>query len=236
MEEKVRVFHLKHDNSSSSVPVAVSKVLIVNNDYTWCCQVNGLTVPHSCSTLSSVPDVVSIEDFSQLLKSIMTNSVCPGNDDGRFVKFCELKNGKLLSVTRTVVAFLNKSDLEVTVRHTSCDIFVVNGKRCSVCTKYRSRLRSMISSFERSKQPLSKTQSICTPQQKIQRKSLRKRIKNLAVQNRQLTSQLHLFTERSGIDTDAHLHNDLMAVVANNQGIIDRLSKNNFQRIFWEQQ
>ncbi|XP_019856958.1 PREDICTED: uncharacterized protein LOC109585357 [Amphimedon queenslandica] len=174
MDEKVQVFHLKHNTSSSSVPVAVSKVLTVNNDYTWCCQMNGLTVPHSCSALSSFPDIISIHDFSHLLTSIMMNTVCPSNDDSRFVKFCELKNGKLLSVSKKVVAVLDKSDLEVTVRHISCHVLVVNGRRCSVCTKYRSRLRSMVSSFERSKQPLSKTPSICTPQQKLQRKSLRR--------------------------------------------------------------
>ena len=218
------------------MPVAVTRLLIVKSDYSWICQINGLAVPSSCSSLTSVPDILTIDDFSVLLTFVANNSVCPGNGDSRFVEFCELKKGNLLSVTKTVVAFLDKSGPSVTVRHTSCHILVMNGKRCSVCTKYRSRLRSMVSSYEKCKKPLSKTSSICTPQQHLRRLSMRKQVKGIIAQNRRLKSQLKVVTEKTGVNTDSLLESDLMAAVDNNQSLIDSLSQNDFQRIFWQQQ
>ena len=54
------------------MPVAVTRLLIVKSDYSWICQINGLAVPSSCSSLTSVPDILTIDDFSVLLTFVAT--------------------------------------------------------------------------------------------------------------------------------------------------------------------
>ena len=83
--------------------------------------------------------------------------MCPGNDDSRFVEFCNSTKGQFLSVKKTVVGFLDRFDGTSTVRHISCDLLVGNGKRCGICCNYRKRLPSMLSSFMKSSNILSKT-------------------------------------------------------------------------------
>ena len=65
---------------------------------------------------------------------------------------------------------------------------------------------------------------------------MRKQVKGIIAQNRRLKSQLKVVTEKTGVNTDSLLESDLMAAVDNNQSLIDSLSQNDFQRIFWQQQ
>jgi hypothetical protein len=72
-----------------------------------------------------------------------------GNSDSHFVEMCQSKKGQFLSVKKTIVAFLHtRLDGCVTVHHSLCEVLVrVEGKACSACKNYRSRLRAMYSSF-----------------------------------------------------------------------------------------
>ena len=65
---------------------------------------------------------------------------------------------------------------------------------------------------------------------------MRKQVKGIIARNRCLKSQLKVVTEKTGVNTDSLLESDLMAAVDNNQSLIDSLSQNDFQRIFWQQQ
>ena len=142
--EVVRVFHIQHQETtcSLSMPVLVSRCLIVYRDYTWTCKVNGITLPTTSSVCSSLSDTICLSDFSSLLSSLKTSYVCPGNDDSHFVEFCKTKRGQFLSVKKTVVAFLDQfNGNSPTVRHISCDLLVTNEKRSYVAS-YRGVLVS----------------------------------------------------------------------------------------------
>lgn len=215
--------------------MSIGKLLIVKDDFSWTCQVNGLCVPASCSAFSSIPAILSLDDFYSLLSIFFNSSVCPGNKDDRFVEFCHCKKGKFLSIKKDVIAFLDTSDpLVTTVRHSSCDVLVQKESRCSICKSYRTRLRSMLASFRKSKKLLSKTNSryLNTPQQQQQRQSIRKKVKSLAIQNKRLSDKVKAATEEAGVIVDSELESDLSPVLSD----IDSLPLSDFQRLFWEQQ
>lgn len=175
--EVVRIFNIQHEDSTSQIPVSVSRLLIVREDYTWICKVNGLEVPKTCSIFSSLPKTLTLNDFTSLLTSLKSSSVCPGNPDSCFIELCNSRKGQFLSVKRTAVASLDKSNpSSLTIQHTSCHLLVPNGKRCCTCRNYRNCLRSMLSSFRKSNKMLSKTnyRYLNRPQRILQKKSLKK--------------------------------------------------------------
>ena len=97
---------------------------------------NSLIVPVSCSAFSTIPAILSINDFSSLLNILFNSTICPGNKDNRFVEFCCNKKGKFLSIKKDD-SLLDASDPSfTTVRHTSCDVLVEKEKRCSICNHY----------------------------------------------------------------------------------------------------
>lgn len=89
----------------------------------------------------------------------------------------------------------------------------------------------MLSSFRKSNKMLSKTnyQYLNTPQRILQKKSLKKRVKNLATKNKRLTAKLESLTKRSGISMDSELESDMLAVMRANQKEIDHLPINDFR-------
>ena len=235
-EEAVRLFYIRHDKSSADVPIFIARLLIVRNDKSWMCKINGLLVPGSCSALSSIPDTLSIDDFSNLLTILFDYSVCPGNNDDHFVEFCLSRKGQFLSVKKDVVAFVDKAGHSVpTIRHRSCDILVKNGKRCAVCHRYRTHLRSMLASFKKCKKISGSTnyRFLNTPQQKQKRESLRKKSKILSIQKNRLMERLRSATEKDGVGLDSELEKDLLPVLESD---VDSLPLSDFQRIFWKQQ
>ena len=122
------------------MPVSVSHLLIVHEDYTWICKVNSLEVPKSYSIFSSLPKTLTHNDFTSLLTSLISSFVCPGNPDSRFIELCNSRKGEFLSVKRTAVASLDKSNSSsLTVRHISCYLLVPR-KRCCTCRNYRNHL------------------------------------------------------------------------------------------------
>ena len=82
---------------------------------------------------------------------------------------------------------------------------------------------------------LSKTnyQYLNTPQCILQKKSLKKRVKNLATKNKRVTAKLESLTKQSGISMDSELESDMLAVMRANHKEIDHLPINDFRSIFW---
>lgn len=112
-------------------------LLVVKEDCSWICQVNGLLEPQSCFIYSSIPTVLSLHDFSSLLNILFGCFICPGNSDSRFVEFCQNRKGKFFSVKKTVVPFLDIFDSShPTVRHISCELLVGKKNKCAVCVHY----------------------------------------------------------------------------------------------------
>ena len=240
--EEIRLFHVAHLESSvdrTNEPLKITKSLIVMADHTWVAFINGLPVQHSCSALHDIPDVLTCESFLELVTRLQTYYTCIGNGDSHFVKMCEIKKGKFLSIKKELVAFIHETDLCKVVRHVSCELLVnKEDQRCTVCQAYRARLRAMYSSSCKSNLAANKTnlRFLQTPQHKSRIVSLRKRIKNIKAKNRRLSRLLNEITSTSGITTDALLEQDLVSTIGANKEQMEQLPQDDFRRIFWEQQ
>ena len=237
---------LSRQEFTASEPVVVTRCLIVSSDLTWTVYIHGHRVEQEqCPVLQEFQSLLNVESFKRLVTLLDTLHVCPGNPDQKFVEMCENKKGKLLTTKGETAAYLDTkcsvtyagSTYSKTVRHVGCEL-LVTGTRCQECLSYRNNLRSMYANFSKKKTP-SKAGNLCymdSPQKIRHLKLVRQALRNKQRQLQQLQQKLRSLTAEHGVVADASLQNDLENVLHHAQQDIEKLPRDNFKRIFWEQQ
>ena len=83
---------------------------------------------------------------NNLLTAIDGLHICPGHPDNHFVDM--LKNKNDVTKSRSAIVLddfydltFNYQSYNITVRHTDCEILVVDTAKCPTCTVYRSTLQ-----------------------------------------------------------------------------------------------
>ena len=170
-----------------------------------------------CNALQGVPEILTTDAFLALLNKLEQCYACIGNPDDRFVELCNQRKGRFVSLKNEVTAVIQES--HQTVCHVSCQLLVEKeNARCDVCTKYRSALRAMVSSSQKSKLEATKAnyRFLRTPLRKAQLVSLRKRMKKAIADNKRLKKKLDNATSKSGIVIDSQLENDVLSFISIN--------------------
>ena len=82
---------------------------------------------------------------NNLLTAIDRLYICLGHPDNHFVDMLKNKNDvmKSIGVDDFCDLTFNYQSYNVTVRHTDCEISVVDTGKCPTCTAYRSTLRTL---------------------------------------------------------------------------------------------
>ena len=221
----------------------ITRSLVIKCNHSWVAYVNGLQLSHSCNALQGVPEILTTDAFLALLNKLEQCYACIGNPDDRFVELCNQRKGRFVSLKNEVTAVIQESEMaHQTIRHVSCQLLVEKeNARCDVCTKYRSALRAMVSSSQKSKLEATKAnyRFLRTPQRKAQLVSLRKRMKKAIADNKRLKKKLDNATSKSGIVIDSQLENDVLSLISINNDKANEFevgAQDEFRKIFWEQQ
>ena len=127
-----------------------------------------------------------------------------------------------------------------TVRHISCQLLLVSGQQCSVCSSYVRNVKSMYSYFSKQMPhtPASKmnVRHMRTPLRKKRDLLLRNTIKSQKRKIQRLKLKLDLATKKDGVDVDEDLDNDIQTAINGFQENIDKLCDDDFTKMFWNQQ
>lgn len=133
-----------------------------------------------------------------------------------------------------------------TVRHKLCELLVTSSTadacvQCNVCKKYMNVLRPIYHNYvKQSSQhinPKTNLRYLNTPQSSRKHvQSLRRDLRNEKRKTKLLKKKLEKVTNENGIELDESLNGDIATVIDRHRKEIETLSKNDFQRVFWEQQ
>ena len=86
---------------------------------------------------TSTYEQLTVDDFENLLIALQNYKICIGNDDSRFVEFCELQKGKFTSVKKSTIALLDDTDnIHKSARHIVFELLIAKETRCNVCNAY----------------------------------------------------------------------------------------------------
>lgn len=231
---------------SGNPPMSFSKVLLINQELNWKLFVQNHEITTSNSLLSCFPLRLTSKVLLNLLDVVQNANVCLGNYDDQFIKLAQMKKGVFYSTKNQLVAILeesfcftlNKERRSGTVRHVSCVILLKEQTTCRTCINYCKTRRALVS--KASKMPSTSTCStrmnaryMKTPQWKSHLAALQRAIRNKNKQVQRLEKRLEqVLRSNSSVTLDDELSNDL-------QMIIDQykvIEKDDFRRIFWEQQ
>ena len=130
----------------------------------------------------------------------------------------------------------------VTVRHTSCELLVTDDNlSCKVCLKYSNVLRPIYHNYMKKSaeysNPKTNLRYITTPHHTKRIQSLRSMIHSARKRIKRLNKKLDQLTLKDGVECDDELLNsDMSAVMDKHRSEIEALDRNDFKRIFWEQQ
>ena len=232
--------------SVDAAPMVISRILIITRNLSWLVYVDNHLLAPSNDVLSAFPPTLNTNVLLSLINCLHTSNVCSGNHDDPFITLARQKKGTFLSVDGKIVAVLQESFCFVvngemkssTIRHINCDILLAKEKViCPSCTTYRNTLRALVSkSIKSPSSPLSSyvnLRFLRTPQRKAHLTILQKAIRNKNRQLKRLRVRLKTLLEnKASICVDKELCSDIQRVIENHRVI----EKDEFKRIFWEQQ
>ena len=150
-DQCVRLCKLNNLPLESNQPVVVELCLVVNTDGSWSVYTcSRCLVSSSCRILENIPDCMTPECLSSVVKLLDGCNICIGHPDEQY---CELakshkgvfkdSSGKTVKATLDTKPFISSCRYyKETVRTTRCDILVSSG-RCTHCKTYRPTLRSL---------------------------------------------------------------------------------------------
>ena len=135
---------------SCSQPLRITCNVTVHSDLSWSLFVyDKQVVQPMCSALRSFPTLMDSENLNLLLSAVENLKLCVGQPDPNYVSMVKAKKGKVSSSGGSVVAILDNIPVEFsgnkyssTIRTAKCEVLSKTDK-CSVCTRYRTSLRSM---------------------------------------------------------------------------------------------
>ena len=191
--------------------------------------------------------ISSFEELNHVCASLSTTKVCEGNSDESFVKVLEERGGVIMNTTnKSVVAFVDKNPHSTTVRHVNCPLVCVGREfRCSSCAQYRPTLRALRSRGEKTTLPsLANTHSSShTNYRYLDNEELKMRLCNVQREKRgvqrslkRLKEKLSSKIEDEGLELHEDDYNDLTTFFEEADKNVNKLTREHFQKIFWEQQ
>ena len=250
-------------SSSFSDCVNVSKIvhsprgplLLLNvtiyEDLTWEVHVAGKSVKRDCIVLQKMPTILSVRAADDLLNTLESSIICPGNPDSAFIALIESRKGSLLSPNGKEASSILDSSVPVkfdgvvhekTVRSTTCQM-LTTGRRCSECVKYRNVLRKINSRWEKSNNDLEHNASLSSshandrylrsPQKKLKMSAIRKELSSA----RRLVRALQRQIERDGISVEPLVQDDLAQIAMSAENAVQKeCPDGSLKKLFWNQQ
>lgn len=228
-------------------PSVVKFTLTLYKNLHWVVRLYGRLL--TCqSFLAKFPVTISsFEELETTCNSLSTLNVCLGNNDESFVKLLDQRGGVIMSSTaKSVVAFLDINSHSKTVRHIKCSLICADGElRCSSCLQYRPTLRAMRSRSGKTVQSaISNTDSSShTNYRYLGSEELKKRMTNVQNEKRaaerklkKLKGKLLSVIEEEGVELHEDDCDDLTEIFEQADKDTTKLTREHFQRIFWEQQ
>ena len=237
-DDEVQCVQLRQQQSG--VPAIIFHVLQIRNDLSWELHTANRHVSPESDVLCQQPRHLTTESAKNLIQCIDCCHLCTGNSEKQFIELAKRRKGKFLTTTGDIIAFLDDSfGLEgcSTIRHTNCAVLLSTSGVCSVCSNYCNTLRALLSRHRNqacSPHPNKNFRFFTTPQRRAHLQCLRKAIRNKNRQLKRLRAKLDILVENDSIEVDEDLTQDLQVIVesSNNSHSV----KDEFKRIFWEQQ
>ena len=227
------------------IAVIIIHVLLIRRNLTWELHtVNHIVSPES-DVLCQQPMYLTAESAERLIHHIDNCHLCTGNSDKQFVELAKQRKGKFLTVTGLTIAFLEEGicfsigeeEQCSTIRHTNCAVLLLTSGVCPACSNYRNTLRALWYRYlkqPRSQHPNKNFRFFTTPQRRAHLQSLRRAIRNKNRQLKRLRAKVEMLVETDSVEVDKDLARDLQTMVEDSSNASS--IKEEFKRIFWEQQ
>ena len=209
----------------------------------------------SCSAISSLPEKVSPDNISSILKKIDSLVVCAGQPDERFVQMgAERKEKVFRSADGAIVATVDDNAvitvggkvITSTIRTTNCQLLVdveYSSPHCASCSKYRSNLRAIYTRWSSDHDHQTDTSNhtnnrfLNSPQKKEKLKMLKKRAGDAELKVKLLQKKITEMTSTEGESLDTSLHGDILSIMTEkNEDVMKTFHQGSFRRLFWEEQ
>lgn len=223
----------------------------MHDDFTWSLYVHNQLVEHqSCSALSEIPKIIDSRSLMLLLQLLDDTYVCAGQTDSHLVSMVSAKKGKILSANGKTVAivdsyapvFWNGTYHTKTVRRTDCQI-VSRTAKCDSCSNYRPTLRAIYHRWSKgcSKDSDSSGHTneryMNTPEKKKKFLNMKTRMRTAEQQIVRLKEKIEKITSKNGVEIDAPLHSDLLAIMKEKtHDVHATYPEGSFSRLFWDEQ
>ena len=206
----------------------------------------------SCCSLTSVPVVLTPDTLNKLLSHIDCLDVCAGHPDNNYVTMVVAKKGVLKSCDGNVAAALDDYApvmldgclYEKTIRHSTCEVLIQNGGKCTSCKNYRAVLRKIYSQWSsRQSDQISHTTSntneryMNTPEKRAKLDKMKKRVLVAENEVRKLQQKVKQLTQERGENIDKDVHGELLSIMQEKTNdILQAYPEGTFARLFWEEQ
>ena len=239
-ESELRIFEIFRQVLHK--PMVILRLLLIKHDLTWEVYLADHTVPRHCAIFSHFPPSITNDILLSLIGAVSSASICQGNFEERYITMARIRKGIFTSQNGETVAFLDESfcvvvdgkQYSATIRHAKCEL-LINSNLCPSCNGFRDILRALFSKHRNSSDIPSiytNTRFLRTPQKTARIISLQKAIRVKNRQLKQLRMRLSNILDDNGVVVADDLRCDLEKVVDSHQV----LEKDEFKRIFWEQQ
>lgn len=183
--------------------------------------------------LSSIPVYLNCNSLEKLLGTLDLTSICPGNNDSRYLEMANARKGKFAK------AIVEEGSYDKTIRTTMCQLVVPNGK-CVHCKGFQNQLRATYSRWRKKSQLIHKFSNnryLNTPQKAKKLKRLQYRASSVEKELKKLKERIASSADRIGISLDDYLCADLKDIIKENQQSVHELfPEGTFKRLFWDQQ
>ena len=239
-------------SSSSKQPLIVTICVLVNSDCQLSIYVHNHLVNQPCSAISSLPEKVSHDNFSDILKKIDSLGICAGQPDERFVQMGTERvlrscNGSVVATVDDYAAVtVGEKVYTSTIRTTDCHLLVDMkcSPYCVSCSKYRNNLRAMYSRWSRHHQDQvteisshTNTRYLNSLEKTEKLRKLKKRAVDAEQKVKSLQRRITELTTNEGESLDSSLHGDLLSIMTENtEDIRKKFPEGSFRRLFWEEQ
>lgn len=140
-----------------------------------------------------------------------------------------------------IVAEVDSSMNESTIRHSMCDLLVSTGRRCSKCEAHRKSLLVMLHRLDNQKDatdPKSHTNYRYLTSLQISERCSNLHTNCVANERKisRLKAKIEKLSNEQGVTLDPVLHNDMKSIMNENfSKISTQYSENTFERMFWQQ-
>lgn len=236
------IVELSMVHNSPPNPSIVKLSLTIFSNLKWTVKVYGQPVAVNNSILCVCPVLInSFDDLRSVCKILSEANLCQGNNETNFIQLLESRGGTIKNVSKSVVAYIDAA--ANTVRHQSCSL-LCNESKCQSCHQYRPSLRAMLSKSSKQSSQSKTDSSSHANYRYLQPQELTTRLKNVQRAKRiaersvaRLKEKLSGIIDREGVDLSEDDSCELEELFMEaDKEVSKKLSREHFQRTFWEQQ